>query len=250
MKFYSAMIVDDEKKASTLLNTLINEYCSEIDEVIISNDAEEAVELIQKNQPDLLFLDINMPKLNGFELLDNLENFQGHLIFTTAYDEYAIKAFKYHAFDYLLKPISPDQILDSVQRAIANISKKNHEPSLENIKDLLGQIQQKEEYKETIAINDKGGLLFIDVKSITHLEGQSNYTMVYTNEKRYTCAKTLKKFVEILDPNKFIRVHRSYVVNVSKIARYNPENTELEMINGSFIPVARRKRKELERFSV
>lgn len=247
MKNYSALIIDDEPKACRLLNSLIDEFCHEISEVDVFTKPQEALLSIEQNHPDLLFIDINMPDLNGFELLDRLDNYKGKVIFTTAYEDFALKAFKYSAFDYLLKPLKIDELIDTVKRVVESDQIK----PISDYKEIIETAIEKEHYKSSIAIHDKGGMIFIQVKDILYLEGQGNYTNIHCIDKKYLSSKTSKSFEAILDPSVFVRVHRSYIVNITKVVKYSPkEGGELEMVDRFCIPVSRRKRHVLKEFSI
>lgn len=247
MKSLNALIVDDEPKACKFLNSLIDEFCPDIQEVKLATSPENAIGMVKQYRPDILFLDINMPQLSGFDFLDNLEGFQGKVIFTTAHSDFAVRAFKYHAFDYLLKPINVNQLTDSVSRVVSSIQETEHT----ELSKLVDTFQKKEKYKNSLAIHDKGGLVFIDLNDICYFESQGNYTKVCCTDRVYTSSKTVKVFEDLLDPDLFVRVHRSYIVNIKKVVRYiTDEGGQLILKNNCSIPVSRRKRHVLDRFSV
>ncbi|UKN03342.1 LytTR family DNA-binding domain-containing protein [Paracrocinitomix mangrovi] len=244
-----ALIVDDEQNARELLENLVKTYCPGIKEVYVADNPIKGIELINQIEPDVLFLDINMPELNGFEMLDKLGGFNGHLVFTTAYDEYAIKAFKYHAINYLLKPISPAS-LEECYTYILDKFKTAPKQELD-IKELLSDLVQKKQSQETIAIADKGGMLFLTIDEIIYLEGSGNYTTVFCVDKKYTTAKTLKSFVGSLNEDQFIRIHKSFIVNMKHVERYSTDNGgELILKNQTTLPVSRRKRSALDKFTI
>lgn len=246
-----AVIIDDEVKAINVLNSMLDQFCDQIDEIHVSSNPQEGIELIEKVQPDILFLDVNMPGLTGFDLLDKLNSFEGKIVFTTAHEEHAIKAFKYHAFDYLLKPILIKDLIDCVDRASKESETKQSENG--NIESLLKTLvdQNGVGFQEAIAIHDKGGMVFIKPEQILFLEGQGNYAKIQCEDQHYLSTKTIKNFEDILNPSIFIRVHKSYIVNINEVSRFRSEDGG-ELILGKHhkIPVSRRKRHLLERFAV
>lgn len=248
MSLLSALIVDDEPKACNVLQSLINEYCPEISDVQFCTNPDEGIKLINESSPDILFLDINMPQKSGFDLLDELGQFDGKLVFTTAYHEYAIKAFKYSAFDYLLKPIKIDDLIDTVLR-ISKEERKQFESG--DLKQLFEQFTKRTSFPTSIAIHDKGGMLFLDPSKIIYLEGQGNYTKIQCTDKHFVATKSIKSFEDTLDPEVFLRVHKSYIVNIQHVTRYTPQDGgELTLTNDHTVFVSRRKRHLLERFTI
>lgn len=247
MNSYKVLILDDEPKACRLLNSLLDEYCEKVEEIKATSDVHEGLALMATFNPDILFLDINMPKMSGFEFLDQLKEYKGKIVFVTAYQEFAIRAFKYSAFDYLLKPVKIGDLVAAVNR----IEEQDSSIKVDsNIEELVAALFSKEKYSESIAIHDKGGLVFIQTTDILYLEGQGNYTKIYCKEQSFLATKTLKSFEKILDPRIYIRVHRSYIVNIKKVLRLSSEEGgELILSNNFRIPVSRRRRHVLERFS-
>ncbi|MBD3638254.1 MAG: response regulator, partial [Crocinitomicaceae bacterium] len=159
----TALVLDDEPKACRLLNSLLDEFCDEIGEVFVTTSWKEAINKLETEQPDILFLDIKMPSLNGFDFLNTAENHISKVIFTTAYSEYAIKAIKHGAFDYLLKPIQVDELKIAVQKA----ARDQKELNKNNLSSVLNLLQEKIVPRQsTLAIHDKGGLIFIKIDTI------------------------------------------------------------------------------------
>ena len=247
MTVLKALIIDDERKASELLKDMLNEYCPSVGEVLTCNSPNEGVKIINEFKPDILFLDIHMPEMNGFDLLDELNGFKGRIVFTTAYDQHAIKAFKYNAFDYILKPIHVEILEETVRRIEDS---QSTEMNGSDIKKMLDMFNSNKDYPSSIAINDKGGLLFIKISTIRFLKAEGNYTRINCGEKEYLATKTVRSFEEMLDEDQFIRVHKSYIVNIDFVNRYSSDGGTLELEGDHWIPVSRRKRSILERFSV
>ncbi len=248
LRTLSAIIIDDELTACQVLNSMIDQYCLAIEDVHITQNPEEGIEMVNRIQPDILFLDIEMPKLSGFDVLSKINDFRGKIVFTTAYQQFAIRAFEYNAFDYLLKPIH----IERLEKLVARVEENNAIPfDNSNIQQLIHQFSNRIEYPQSIAIHDKGGLVFIRVDEILYLEGQGNYTLLQDEKKQYLVCKTIKDFESILNPSVFLRLHKSYMVNVNKLVRYSPnDGGYVSLSNEKTIPVSRRKRQLLEQFSV
>jgi two-component system LytT family response regulator len=233
-----AIIIDDEKRARVSLALLLQEYCPQISVVAECENLPEGVKAIRKFQPDLVLLDIEMPGHSGLELLDffdeNDVNFS--IIFTTAYNEYALQAFKFSAVDYLLKPINPEQLTE----AIARLEKQKQK--VENYKLLKETINQDSLTK--IAVPSGNTLIFIDTTKISHIKGEGAYSEVFCNNgTKHLVSRNLKNFEDILClDSRFMRVHKSYIVNFEKVVAYNKsDGGSLELENGIHIPVSQDK---------
>jgi two-component system, LytTR family, response regulator len=203
------ILVEDEHPARELLK----KYLSEIPGIEIIGECQngfEAVKMIGKEKPDLIFLDIQMPKLNGFEMLELLDD-PPVVIFTTAYNQYAIKAFEVNAVDYLLKPYSEDRLKEAVERGRDKIRSTVKEQRVSLPSTIDGS------YIDRIAVKDGQNIFLIPVEKINYLEAQADYVMVYTVERKYLKQKTMKYYEENLNPKDFIRIHRSYIVNLKEI---------------------------------
>ncbi len=245
----SAIILDDEKSACKLLNSMIDQYCPSVEVLMVTQDPFLALEQISELEPDILFIDINMPKMSGFEFIEKMKDFDGKIIFTTAYDNYAIQAFKYAAFDYLLKPIHVEQLENTIER-LSKLAK----PATENsqINQLLSVLNiEKTKSSEVLAIHNNGDLQFIDKSSIHYFEASSNYTIIHFNKDKHISSKTLKEFENLLDESVFIRVHKSFIVNIRFIEKYSPKDGGyVTLKSGINIPFSRRKRHLLNQFSI
>ena len=237
-----AVIIDDESKGRQALKQKLIDYCPEVSVVGEATNGEEGTKLIEELKPQLVFLDIEMPKINGFEMLNRLKEKKFNLIFTTAYDHYAIKAIKYSAFDYLLKPIDIEELKMGITKVI-NAKMQ----SLKNQVELLHHNLNHDGLKlNKLAIPTLEGLCFYDTSTLIYLEASSNYTNLYfTDGKKVLASKTLKDFEELLPEDTFYRPHHSFIINIKYITKYMKGNGgQIEMSNGSLIDVSRRKKDE------
>jgi two-component system LytT family response regulator len=235
-----AYIVEDEPHSAQLLAHLIEKNCPEITVAGVFTDSTLALVAFAQEAPELLFLDIEMPRLNGFDLIDRLAPSTPRLIFTTAYDQYAVRAFKYSALDYLLKPIDVAELKAAVQKAVSQAT-----PALQQL-DLLKSARQSGELPERIAVSTLDGLKFIDVKQIIHIQSDGSYSTLYLmNSNKIVLSKNLKDFEELLQPCGFLRIHNSHLINLNQVLRYiRGEGGEVEMSDGSTLPVARSRKEE------
>lgn len=241
-----AAILDDEPHNGQLLAHLLGQFFPEIETVEQFTDSVEAVEALKQNPPDLLFLDIEMPQLNGFDVLNRLLPLQFRVIFVTAYDKYAVRAFRYSALDYLLKPIDVEEFKKAVQKALSQ------GPAQTEQLDMMRAVQQTDAVPDRLAISSQDGLQIIDTNDIVHCESESNYTKIHLrNNQKILVSRTLKDLEELLDSELFFRLHHSHLVNLRSVRRYlRGEGGEVILENSSQIPVARSKKEEfLRRFA-
>ncbi len=238
----TAIIVDDEPYSCESLAVLLERYCPDVKVLDICYSADSALKSINEQKPQLLFLDIEMPHMNGFEMLEKLPEIDFALIFTTSYDQYAIKAFRFSALDYLLKPIDQDDLRKAVQKVVNN---RNH-VSEQQIKILLQKLNQPTIAINKIAIPTMEGLQMILVDSIISCTADRNYTIIMLKNGQKTIAsRSLKELEEMLEDYSFARVHHSYVVNLNEVDKYiKGEGGYLLMSDGTSIDVSR-SRKEL-----
>jgi len=238
----TAIIIDDEAKGRLALREKISAYCPSVQVLAEASNGQEALILIQQHNPQLLFLDIEMPRMNGFEMLSELPEKKFHLIFTTAYDQYAIKAIKYAAFDYLLKPID----IEELKTAVARIADKETGETKKQMELLQQNIQHPKKQLNKLAVPTLDGLLFYDINDIIHLEANSNYTQIFfNNQTKILASKTLKDFEELLPQDIFFRVHHSHLINLNYIKKYiKGDGGQIELQNGTYIDVSRRKKDE------
>ncbi len=237
-----AIIIDDEAKGRLALKEKLKQYCPGIDVIAEAANGKEGIEVIEKLHPNIIFLDIEMPVMNGFEMLNNISDQNFHIIFTTAYDQYAIKAIKYAAFDYLLKPIDIEELKTAISRTMAcetDQTKKQIELLKQN------NLHPKKQLNK-LAVPTLDGLLFYEINDIIHLEANSNYTQIYfNNQSKILASKTLKDFEELLPEEKFFRVHHSHLINLNYIKKYiRGDGGQIELQNGTYVDVSRRKKEE------
>jgi two-component system LytT family response regulator len=239
------LIVDDEQSAGNILKVLIEKHVPGEKDIVVSNNPEEALLLLETYQPSLVMLDIEMPGMNGFDFLNRAGAWNFDVIFTTAYDKYAIKAIRFSALDYLLKPIDIVDLQNSINRHIVKkqLAPANSQQQL--VDNLIYNLQQKDHQQFKLALSTNEGIFLYDPKEIVVMEGNSNYTKFYfANQKPLVVAKTLKEYEDILIDHQCIRVHKSYLVNKLHVVKVDREGV-LEMSNQMHIPVSRRRKAEI-----
>jgi two-component system LytT family response regulator len=234
-----AIIVDDEPYCCEALATLMGDF-PDVEVAAICHNAADALSAIQKHSPDLVFLDVEMPKMNGFEMLEQLPSVNFHLIFTTSYDQYALKAIRFSAIDYLLKPIDREEL----QNAVKKVIQRSQKPIAEQLEILMQKIHSPSTPITRIAMPTMEGLQMIQVDSIISCESDSNYTILHLKDKKKKVASTtLKEIEELLEDHSFVRVHRCYLVNLNEIEKYlKGEGGYLVMSDGTAIDVSRSKK--------
>ncbi|TMI91938.1 MAG: response regulator [Bacteroidetes bacterium] len=229
------IIVDDEPLARSIIREYLQKY-PELEIVQECSDGFEGVKAIQQHQPDLIFLDIQMPKINGFEMLELLDE-RPAVIFTTAFDEYAIRAFEAHAIDYLLKPFNQERFDKAIQkwRDQAGGAQKN-------TNELLETASQSPSQSQRVVVKTGSKIKIIPAQDIFFLEAADDYVKVHTQEGSFLKNKTMNHFEKTLDPQQFVRSHRSYIVNVQQITRIDPyekDNHIAILKSGGRVPVSR-----------
>lgn len=249
------VIVDDEEKSRKLLRNLLAEFCRNVEVMEMADSVKRGVEAIRKSNPDLVFLDIVMPNQNGFELLDEISDLDCEIIFTTAYDQYAIKAIRVCALDYLLKPIDVEELQAAVTRVQQRLSEEKQARRMdERLNTFLSNLKANEQRPQKIGIPTQHGVKFYPIEQINYCKAEGNYTTIYlqNNGKLELVCKTLKEFEELLAECNFVRAHRSYLVNLNHVKEYrrnhssadaNGEGGCLIVDNNARIPVSRDKRK-------
>jgi two-component system, LytTR family, response regulator len=242
MEILKAILVDDELSSLQNLKQKILEFCPEVKVVATCQKPEEAIFLIRHHNPDVIFLDIEMPRINGFRMLEELGDVHSEIIFTTAYNHYAIDAIRISAFDYLIKPIS----VEDLQNAVNRLMVQHNQQVQEKLNILRKSLQENKSQEDKIAIPTGEGMEFINIKNIVRIESSSNYSKLYfTNGHTLLVTRLLKDFEEMLLPYRFYRVHHSHLINLSQIKKYiRGEGGQVVMLNGDVIDVARRKKDE------
>src|SRR5688500_9723742 len=239
-----ALIIDDEQKARNVLHHYLANFLPEITEIRQADSADAAIEIVRDYQPGIVFLDVEMPHKNGFDFLVQLKDPAFDVIFTTAYNQYAIQAIRFSALDYLLKPVDPDELKAAVQR---HLEKKESSAQKKELFDNLVQNIEKKEVKDfKIAVPSSEGVYFFMIEDILHLAAEGSYTHIHLAGKRpFIASKTLKHFEEMLDEFKFIRTHKSHLVNPRHITRISNDNEFVLLTDGSKVEVSRRKKEEV-----
>src|SRR5215510_12352865 len=230
------IIVDDEPLARSIIKEYL-QYQNDMELVAECNDGFEGVKAIQQYQPDLIFLDIQMPKINGFEMLELIEQ-PPAVIFATAFDEFAIKAFEAHAIDYLLKPFNQERF----DKAIQKWSDANNKQSEKNTQDLLETASQSPAQSQRIVVKSGSKIKIIPVHDVLYLEAADDYVKIHTKEGYFLKNKTMNHFEQALDKEQFVRSHRSYIINIQQITRIDPyekDNHVAVLRSGVKVPVSR-----------
>ena len=243
MDLIKAIIIDDEMRSITSLIYELENF-KHVEVIAKTTNPVEGKELIAKLKPDLVFLDIEMPILNGFDLIKQIDNVDFDVIFTTAYDKFAVKAFEVSAIDYLLKPVDENDL----ERALFKVkTKTDYTEFQKKMEFLFKNLKTDDPCFEHIVIPTLDGLEFIEVKEIVRCESDSNYTSIYMKSKeKYFVAKTLKNIENLLDSRRFYRVHHSHLVNISFIKKYiKGKDGTLVLKNGDLVPVSRSKKGNL-----
>ncbi len=234
-----ALIVDDEQHNRENLLHLLTLYCTNIQVVALAENVNDAIILIQKHDPQIVFLDIEMPNQTGFDLLRLLTEVHFKIIFVTAHTHYAIKAIKFSALDYLLKPVDTDDLIAAVERAKIEI---HNSQNLQN-KSLIYNLNNASTPKITVSV--KGGLVFLDPSSIIRLEAEGSYTHIFIVGETYITSKNIKEYEELFSDFSFFRVHKSHLVNLKMVKRFsNVDGNYVFMNDGSKAEVSRRKQEQ------
>jgi len=235
-----ALIVDDEKQCCETLSNMLQAYCPQVELLGQCSGAEEAKNVFAKLAPDLVFLDVEMPDATGFDLLTQIKPINFEVIFTTAHDQYAIRAIRFSALDFLLKPICREDLEQAVLRAAAKTEKPQRK-----IDTLLYNINYLNIEKK-IALPSLKGLEFVSIGDIVRCEGENNYTVFHMHDKsKIMVSKTLKEYEDLLEEYHFFRVHQSHLINLRHIKSYTKgENGSITMVDNSIVLVSRRKREE------
>jgi two-component system, LytTR family, response regulator len=236
----TATIVDDEPFSCESLTTLLEKYCPEVKVLDVCYSGADALRSINQKKPQILFLDIEMPNMTGFDLLERIPSIDFGIIFTTSYDQYAIKAIRFSALDYLLKPIDRDDLKKAIQIAVQGLQS----PLPQQLEILLHKLNHPTIPVNKIAIPTMEGLQMISIESVISCASHSNYTTLYLkNKQNIIASRTLKEIEEMLEDYSFIRVHHSHVVNLNEVEKYiKGEGGYLLMSNGTTIEVSRSKK--------
>jgi two-component system, LytTR family, response regulator len=235
MQKFRAVIIDDEEDSRSNTRSMIENYCSELEIVGEADNGPEGKKIIQDLKPHVVFLDINMPGMNGFQMLEGIYNRDFCVIFLTAYSEHGITAVKAGATDYLLKPLMLSELQSAVKKVVQHYETKDH---------------VKGDDKNLVLINHSKGFTLVDIKDIIWLEASDNYTNLFLNgQKKIVASKTLKEFESILPPTEFFRIHRSALINIAFVKEYsNHEGGEVVLSDGTRVQVSKARIQEFNDF--
>ena len=237
------LLIDDEERATDSLRLMIEKTIPEIGQVMVCNDSRKAADVIHNFQPGLIFLDIQMPHLNGFELLEKMPNKNFKIIFTTAYNEYAIQAIRFSAFDYLLKPIDIEELKGSVHRFLEG--NNDYKEQFELLKNIMHNIQAPTADEFRLALPTKEGVHFLVPQEIIRCESLGNYTKFFAaNNRNYLISKTLGEYDTLLSPYNFIRTHKSHLVN-RKFISFIDHDGFVVLKDNTKVEVSRRRKEEV-----
>ena len=241
----NALIIDDVDKARAALAADLADYCPEINLLGEANGVASGIEAINQHKPDVVFLDIKMDDGTGFDLLSKIGDVNFKVIFTTALDEYAIKAFKFSAVDYLLKPIDPDELVQAVKKLEETSGKQEPDPAIDLLLENFRKIQHQGVKK--IALNTQDKVHVVGIDEIIRCESHSNYTLFYLKEnKQILVTKTLKEFDQLFSDYNFIRVHHSHLINLNFLQEFvKTDGGYAIMTDGNQVPVSTRKKEVL-----
>lgn len=248
------ILVDDQKDSLSVLKMLLDEHCPEVNILEMCTSPTEAIQAIIRQQPDLVFLDIEMPLVNGFDLLERVKHYKLAVIFTTAYHGYAIKAIRYSALDYLLKPINPRELVTAIQRYSQNIL--NNSPIVSNKEQfqfLIDKLSKKDHTFNKLAIPNLEGFKLLYLNDIIYCEAEDNYTHIYLkNKTKITASRILKDIQSLLeDYPTFVRIHHSFIINLNEVSQYvRGDGGHVIMNDGSQLSVSRNKKEILMKYLV
>lgn len=238
-----AVIIDDEINNQELISNLLKSYAENVQVVGLANSVDSAYKAIHEHHPDLIFLDIQMPDGTGFDLLKKFDKINFKIIFVTAHQEFAIEAFKYSALDYLLKPLSPANLLAAVKKAEETMGEDELNTKL---KILLNNIAEPIKNKKKIVLKTMERIYSVDLDDIIRFESDGGYTKVYlTDGKRIMVSKTMKEFDDLLLDAGFLRVHHSHLINMNHLFCFEKTEGHVVMKDDSIVPVSNRKKDQL-----
>jgi len=237
-------LIEDEERTLNSITKIITEYCEGAEIMGTATSVEEATALLKSTSVDLVLTDINLPDGNSFTIFEQLDEIDFKIIFITAFEEFAIKAIKFSAFDYLVKPIDPLELSETICRAQKQLEKEHAALKLEA---LLANVKDFSENLKKIVLKTSDSIYVVDVQDIVHCESNSSYTSLFLKDgRKIMVSKVLKEYDEMLSGYGFIRVHKSHLINLNYIARFvKTDGGYLEMKDGSNVPVSQRKREQI-----
>ena len=237
-----AVIVEDEKRSQRVMQNLLEKYCPEVRVEGFADTVDSAINLIDQTQPDLLFLDIHLKEGTGFHVVEKLEHHLISVIFTTAYDKYAIKAFRFSAVDYLVKPIDPIELVEAVEKSKARFSPSNKKTQIDGLRHNL---KLKENESPVLSISTAESVEFVRIDQIIRCEAQGAYCVIYLKEQRkIIISKIIKELESLLSDYHFIRIHQTHLINIREVQKYLKNDNLVVMRDGTAFPLARSRKKE------
>ncbi len=239
---YKIVIIDDQEKAKNILINIISEFCTNITIAGIADGVESGIEIINKINPDIVILDVEMNDGTGFDLLSKLTNRNFALVFSTGHNDFAIKAFKYNAIDYVLKPVDPDELILAIEKAKQEVDAKFKNNAIDNLLQTFKAVNN----NDKLVLKTSTEINIVKISEIIHCEASGSYTKFITENGNILVSKNLKEYEEILKDHNFFRSHQSHIVNLNYMLKYvKSDGGRLIMKNGSEIPVAVRKKEAL-----
>lgn len=239
MKVLRTVLVDDEPDSVELMKLYLAKNFQNVEVVGTFNSSVEALKKISALEPHLLFLDIEMPVMNGFELLEQLGDIKFNVVFVTAYNQFAVQAFKFNALDYIVKPVNIEELKQVVEKAEKRVTTSSRQLSMAAEQLRKGIITK-------IAVPSHNGVTFVDLNEIVFAEASNNYSSLkLIDGRKMTISKTLKDVQEVLELQHFLRVHRQYIINLNHVKFFNRNDNLLTMISGDILPVSRNHKEHL-----
>ena len=236
-----AIIIEDNLQISKMINTLVSSV-QDIDVLSTATSVKDAIQAIQQGKPELVFMDIELEDGLSFEILEKISSIDFKIIFITSFQEYAVKAFRYSAIDYVTKPIDPDVLFEAIDKARASLSVDSQSHA---IKSLLYNINQTNVKDKKIVLNTTGEIYVVKPQEIIRIESEENYTWVYLIGKKVFVSKTLKEFEETLKDFEFVRIHKSHLINLAHLDRFDKKNGIAHLNDNAQIPISARNQDRL-----
>lgn len=245
MEPITAILIDDERSCLQNLQGKIVEYCPELRIMAIVEKPAEAIQLISQYKPDVIFLDIEMPYMNGFRMLNELKDYKGEIIFTTAYSNYTIEAIRFSAFDYLMKPV----VIEDLQAAVQRLTRRLAIRTKDRLDVLREALTRAHSHDDRIAVPTGDGLELIQIKEMVRIESSANYSRIFLHSGRsLLVTRLLKEFEEMLRPYRFYRVHNIHLINLDYVRKYvRGDGGKVIMDNGDELEVSRRRKDQFLR---
>lgn len=243
MKTLSAVIIDDEEGNRNRLKSLLEKQFDKISVAGVAADGFEGIKLIREHKPDFIMLDIQMPRMNGFQMLEAYGEFDFDVVFVTAYDQYAIKAIKFSAFDFLLKPVDTDELKQTIERLLIRHSKPD---SLVKNRQLMNNLQRQNNHITKITLHSNDGVYILPVEDIIFMEADGQYTHFFLKDGgRKLSSLNLMEYEELLSDHHFFRAHRSFLINLKEVRKYvRGEGGSVIMSNGQSVDISKRRKAE------